>query len=373
MKRLSEYVRDIVPSTGKERRDARERGYLARELVQCTLPHRDPGDLAFYVRTDGNFTLTIQPGINPFTKQPYGLPFGSIPRLLLLWLTTEAVRTQSRRIELGNSLGEFLEDVGLSRDTGRGQRGDAKRLKEQLLRLFSARFSFHYSEGTEKRGHSASIDMPLAGQREFWWDFESPEQGVFFNSYVILGEDFYRALTTSPVPFDVQAVKSLKRSPLAIDLYCWLCWRVHRLEPEASVTIGYKSLQDQFGGEYKRTRDFKAALSEALEKVEAVLPQLKYEMGSRGLVLTGIPKRDLPVPPKEAENRLTLAREPKSVYDLSARDLIRAGKYSRGWDERVLRQNWEAWCKEKKIEPKQPLAHFIRFIQSHVKKNGPAD
>lgn len=370
MRKLSDFVRDIVPLDEKDAGQSPERGYLARELVQCTLPHRDPGELPYYIRTDGNFTLSVQPGINPHTKKPYGLPYGSIPRLLLLWLTSEAVRTQSRRIELGNSLGEFLEEVGLSRDTGRGKRGDAKRLKEQLLRLFSARFSFHYSEGNEMKGGHATIEMPLAGQREFWWDFQNPNQAAFFDSYVVLGEEFYKALTSNPVPFDVNAVKSLKRSPLAIDLYCWLCWRVHRMTPGASVTIGYRSLQDQFGGEYSRARDFKTALSEALEKVEQVLPAVKYELGSRGLVLTGILKKDLPIQPKKADPALPFGREPKSPFDLPVPDMLRAGAYSKGWDERVLRTSWEAWCKEKGIVPKQPLAHFIRFIQSHIRKNG---
>lgn len=260
-----------------------ERGYLARQLVQCTLPHRDPGEVGHYIRKDGNFTLVIQPGINPLTQKSYGIPFGSIPRLLLLWLTTEAVRTQERRIALGNTLGQFLQEVGLSRETGRGKRGDAKRLKEQLHRLFSARFSFHYTEGDETKGHLASLDMPVAGVREFWWDYKNPEQGSFFDSYVVLGEEFFRAVTAHPVPFDVDAIRQLKRSPLAIDLYCWLCWRVHRLPVGQTVTIPYRDLESQFGSEYHRKDNFKAALAEALQKVADVLPTLRCEMETYGL------------------------------------------------------------------------------------------
>jgi hypothetical protein len=35
--------------------------------------------------------------------KPIGYPFGSIPRLLLFWITTEAVQTKVRRLELGKS------------------------------------------------------------------------------------------------------------------------------------------------------------------------------------------------------------------------------------------------------------------------------
>ena len=33
--------------------------YMARELVQCTLPHSDPGQVSFWKRTNGNVTLSI--------------------------------------------------------------------------------------------------------------------------------------------------------------------------------------------------------------------------------------------------------------------------------------------------------------------------
>ena len=39
--------------------------------------------------------------------------YGSIPRLLLFWITTEAVRTKARRIEFGRSLTAFMLELGL--------------------------------------------------------------------------------------------------------------------------------------------------------------------------------------------------------------------------------------------------------------------
>jgi hypothetical protein len=57
--------------------------YLAREFVQASLPHSNPGDVPLWTRRNGDVTLAIQPGINIRTGKSYGYPYGTIPRLLL--------------------------------------------------------------------------------------------------------------------------------------------------------------------------------------------------------------------------------------------------------------------------------------------------
>ena len=126
--------------------DDRELAFTMRELVHCTLPHRDPVDVPGWRRQNGNLFLGIRPGWDPDTNKNIGIPYGSIPRLLLFWLTTEAVRNKSRRIELGRSYSDFVEKVGLSVDTGRGARGDATRLRNQMTRLFCASFRFQQNQ-----------------------------------------------------------------------------------------------------------------------------------------------------------------------------------------------------------------------------------
>jgi len=78
--------------------------------------------LPYWTRRNGDVTLAIQPGINIRTGKSYGYPYGTIPRLLLFWITTEAVRIRSRRLELGNSLNGFMAELGLNPDTGGGMR-----------------------------------------------------------------------------------------------------------------------------------------------------------------------------------------------------------------------------------------------------------
>jgi Plasmid encoded RepA protein len=97
----------------REQPDAAERAFMARQLVQCTLPHSNPGNVPLWKRSSGNTTLAIQPGIDIDTEKSIGYPYGTFPRLLLFWMVTEAVQTKTRRLVLGRSLAGFMRQLGL--------------------------------------------------------------------------------------------------------------------------------------------------------------------------------------------------------------------------------------------------------------------
>lgn len=277
---------DKAVEIGLDRPTERDAAYMARELVQCTLPHRDPGDdKPAWTRRNGNLTLAIQPGYNIRAGKSFGYPYGTIPRLLLFWITTEAIRKQSRRLELGHNLSMFMHDLGLNPDNGTGKRSDARRLREQMQKLFQARISFQRDltravktkQGTiEQQRGGAWLNMEVAPKGELWWDTKDPEQPTLWGSWIELGEDFYRAITAAPVPVDVRALKALKRSPLALDLYAWLThesFRAHQSGQQRFVS--WPLLMEQMGAEYKETRNFQSKVRAALRKVQAVYPDLK--------------------------------------------------------------------------------------------------
>ena len=121
---------------------------MARAMVLATLPHSDPGDVPAWGRRNGKFSLVIQPGYTIDEKggpRSIGMPYGVIPRLLLCWLTTEAVRTREREIVLGSSLSDFMRKLEMLGPTG-GRHGSITRLKVQMLRLFSSSVSCVYEE-----------------------------------------------------------------------------------------------------------------------------------------------------------------------------------------------------------------------------------
>lgn len=268
--------------------DAKDAAYLARELVQASLPHSNPGNVPLWTRQNGELTLAIQPGMNIRTGKSYGYPYGTIPRLLLFWITTEAVRVRSPRLELGHSLNGFMAELGLNPDTGGGKRGDAKRLRDQMERLFRSRFSLERYQANEEQASTSWIDMQVAPKGQLWWSEKQPDQGALWGSWIELGEDFYQAITAAPVPVDMRALRALKRSPLALDLYAWLTYEAFRAQRSRRPRFeNWVQLHGHMGGEYADVDNFRKKVKAALKKIRAVYPGLKLGKRQGGIeVLT---------------------------------------------------------------------------------------
>lgn len=266
----------------KQNPDAVERAFMARQLVQCTLPHKDPGDVPIWTRTNGLLTLVISPYRDRKTRKAL-YPYGSIPRLLMFWIVTEATQKRSRRIKLGSSLDAFMRKIGLNPRTGGGKRGDAQRLHEQMERLCRAIISFEDDRGV--RG-SAWRDMQVAPDGELWWNPTRSMQDNLWDSWIELGEKFFAAITAAPVPVDLRALRALKRSPLALDLYALMTYTAFSATKKRMArTIPWEGLHGQMGGDYAELRDFKKKLLLALRKVQLAYPALRVETTSAGLVI----------------------------------------------------------------------------------------
>ena len=126
-------------------------GFMARLMALCSLPRTNPGDRLQYKRQNGPYKLImIAGGDNK-------LPYGNMPRLLLAWVCTEAVRTQSRELVLGASLSEFMRKLDvLSSDSG-GTTGVRTRLRNQMDRLFSAQVELIYEDEHGKQFTASRI------------------------------------------------------------------------------------------------------------------------------------------------------------------------------------------------------------------------
>ena len=245
-------------------------GFMARAMVQATLPHRAVTGNEFE-RRNGNFTLTLQ------APSKIGLPYGSIPRLLLAWVTTEAVKTKSRELELGDSMSGFMAELGLT-PTG-GANGSITRLKNQTRRLFSATVTASYEDDKQ----IADMGYRLADKSVLWWHSKDPEQAGLWKSIVTLSEHFFNEVIDRPVPIDMRAIKALKQSPMALDIYTWLTYRMSYLKSPSVVS--WASLALQFGSNYAQLRQFKAAFIDELKKVVLVYGQVQVEATELGLII----------------------------------------------------------------------------------------
>ena len=254
----------------EQAQDAGALGFMARAMVQATLPHSKVAGNEF-TRVNGNYSLTIM------APSSIGLPYGTIPRLLLAWLTTEAVKTKCRELELGDSLSGFMAELDMMPTGGRW--GSITRLKDQSRRLFSSSITALYEDGPS----FAVINQAVADRAQFWWDNKNPEQAGLWKSTVTLSENFFNEVIDRPVPIDMRAVKALKKSPMALDIYTWLTYRASYLK--RSTVIPWSSLAQQFGSNYAELRNFKAAFLNELKKVVLVYGQVQVEITEHGLAV----------------------------------------------------------------------------------------
>ena len=162
-------------------------GFMARLMALCSLPRTNPGDRLQYKRQNGPYKLImIAGGDNK-------LPFGNLPRLLLAWLCTEAVRTQSLELILGASLSEFMRKLGIYHNSA-GRGGVQTRLRNQMKRLFNASVQLIY----EDQQGTASVSSFVADRTELWWDPKRPDERTLWESKIELGVRFFQEIIPSP-------------------------------------------------------------------------------------------------------------------------------------------------------------------------------
>ncbi len=103
----------------------------------------------------------------------------------------------------------------------------------------------------------------------------------------LVHDRFFEEVTSNPVPIDMRALRALKRSPMALDIYCWLTYRMSYLKK--SVPIPWEALQMQFGAGSPFTpqgkRDFKKKFLQQLKAVSTVYPLAGVEPKDNVLLL----------------------------------------------------------------------------------------
>lgn len=284
VERFRRFQDEAVAIRGDSADRAANVAYVARVLAQVTLPHSKQESFK-YERSNGNIVLSMR------GDPDLGLPFGTYPRLIFAWMATEAKLSNSPVLELGDSLSAFMRELDLVPTGGRW--GSVTRLRDQLNRLVKTTISWT----TYEQGSKTLRNVAPVREARFWWDPKRPAQVDLWQSVLELDQEFFQALVTRAVPVDMRALKALahERSPLALDIYTWLTYRMSYLE-EPTV-VPWTALQAQFGGDFKLTRQFKAKFLERLKLVQQLYPAARVrpsETREKGLLLepspTHVPK-----------------------------------------------------------------------------------
>ena len=253
-----------------------ELGFMARLLALCSLPRTNPGNRLQYVRRNGPYTLYMIAGGGK------KLPYGPLPRLLLAYVSTEAVRTQSRVLVLEDSLSAFMRRIGLESSGGAGR----IRLRNQMDRLFKASVSLTY----EDEHHEQFMTSPIADRGEFWWNSKRPNERSLWNSTIELGEKFFEEIISHPVPLDMNILRGLTRSSLGLDLYLWLTYRTFALK--GPLRLSWKALYRQFGADPAKAGDtrlvdaFRTDCLREITKIKTAWPNLKCSTAQGVLIVS---------------------------------------------------------------------------------------
>jgi len=261
--------------------------YGAKCLVSASLPYRNPTkdqlENNCWVRRNGEYTLWVQGG-------PKGLPFGSYPRIFVIWMTSEAIRTGSPVLDLGASFAEFCRKMSI--DPSRGKNGQGRRFLHQCELLLDSRAAF--MKGSLDKGRVQRDVISISDGSDLFFAADLPEQVDMFGGSVTLTEKFFKEITEHSIPLDMRAVNALRQSPLELDIYQWLAFRMYSLKKPSNPT--WTQLRAQFGSTAGRMVDFRRNFLECLTNVLKVYDaQVRPSESGNGLLLLPSPTPIAPI------------------------------------------------------------------------------
>lgn len=267
-------------------------GFLHSALCAMSLPVRRPKDeYAPIMRQDGQYTLVINPkprldlvnGQQQF--QSLGIPFGSLPRLILIHIMTEAVKANSRHIHLGRNFSDWMRRMGF-KTVSYGPRGSATLIRDQMDRLLSCEWMIRWDNTAQNGEHEFGIrEIKLTNE---YGGQEGPKSG--FQRDILMTDGFFHHLKEHAVPLNEVAIRQLRDSATALDLYTWLAYRLPRIGAKRPASLSWDQLAVHFGNDGKNIRKFRQTIRDAWERhVSAVYPEAKAEFDTSVIRLYGSP------------------------------------------------------------------------------------
>lgn len=262
--------------------ESTETGYVYSGFCLTALPHKRLPDETPWERIalSGRLKLTIIPGYLTSVShapQRVGVPYGARARLILLYLQSQAIKSQCPEIELGRSMREWLGRMGLSIG---GQTYIDVRDQARRLTACDLRFTWNDDNGDDQFEKGSIVTR---GTLSF--NTGDDRNGSLFPEKVTLSDQFFKAISNHPVPLWEPAIKALSNKSLALDIYIWLAYRLHVFTKPTSVS--WSSVFGQFGAGFSPSsiRRFRQFFKEALTMALTVYEGAKVEVTADGLIL----------------------------------------------------------------------------------------
>ena len=273
----SSNISRIRPPADTEERDLR---FLHAVFCQVGMP-RAPLEARHFTRANGGVGLVMQAGtwFNGTETVEMPLPSGVKPRLVMVHLCSEAIRTRSRDVDIGTSVRSFLLRLGI--DTGGNE---LKKFKREMLALSACRMTMT----VPKDGRVVVHKVDPIESFDAWLAVDGT-QATFWPGRIELSQRFFDTLSEHAVPLDADAIASLKHSALAIDAYTWLAHRLCRVRSDAGVRLSWDNRKAQFGQEYRDSKDFRKRFLGGLKLALLAYPDAKVDMVRGGLLLKPSP------------------------------------------------------------------------------------
>lgn len=313
--------------------------FLHSALCAMSLPTQRPkDDTKGIIREDGKYLLAIHP--KPVIQivdgeavlKSLGLPYGSYPRVVLLYLLSEAVRTQSRDVVLAKSFRGWMQRLGY-KSFGGGPRGPMKLIQQQVDRLLACEWQIRWDQDASARDDAGFAFREVKLANEYAGGLT--RDGEFVRE-IRLSEVFFDHLCEHAVPLNEVAIRQLKGSSTALDLYTYLAYRLPRIGGDKPHTISWDQLAKHLGNEGQMRR-FRQTVRDTFDLVSAVYPEARVDLTGSSIKLYGSPpplapkhfgrhlrlvgssgaaKAVAPTPPAKApaQPKLPMALKPTSVF-----------------------------------------------------------
>lgn len=265
----------------------KEPGYLHSAFAVMSLPASRPKDETQpIVRNDGEYTLMIAPRHKLVNGEPVmlGVPYGPTPRLILMYVMTQAIKSKMREIELASSFRDWLRSLG-KKSFGGGERGQMSLVRQHLDRLMHCEWTIKWEGQETDKGRPFAIEQISLMKRAAGYE---TDDGVG-DLRITLTQDFFESLVDHPVPFNWVAVKHMSSSAMALDLYTYLAHRLPRVG-NRPVHLSWQQLKVHFGTDTQSMTRFRQMVRQAWENfVSPAYPEALVDFSGRIIKLEKSP------------------------------------------------------------------------------------